>query len=90
MRVKIAPIAAAAAATAVLLTGCGTGSADEPAPEQAAGDVAVVDASTLDTGDFRTTPQAQFTTIGDDFRAARSRASGWPSMWSIRSRSTRS
>lgn len=37
MRVKIAPIAAATAATAVLLTGCGTGSADEPAPEQAAG-----------------------------------------------------
>ncbi|BCN52119.1 hypothetical protein RE9425_05090 [Prescottella equi] len=68
MQVKIAPIAAAAAATAVLLAGCGTGSADEPAPEQAAGDVAVVDASTLDTGGFRTTPQAQFTTIGGDFR----------------------
>ncbi|MBU4616210.1 hypothetical protein IM877_15955 [Rhodococcus sp. GG48] len=67
---KIAPIPAAAAATAVLLAGCGTGSADEPAPEQAAGDVAVVDASTLDTGGFRTTPQAQFTTIGDDFRGS--------------------
>lgn len=67
MRVKIAPLAALAAATAVLVTGCGTGSAEEPAPEQAAGDVAVVDASTLDTGDFRTTPQTEFTTIGDDF-----------------------
>jgi len=65
MRVNIAPLAAVAAATAVLLTGCSTGSAEEASP--AAGDVAQVDASTLDTGNFPTTPQPAFSTVGDDF-----------------------
>ena len=63
---KLAPIAAAAIAAALVLTGCGGGTTTGQAVKSG-GDTETVDPASLDTGTFPTTPRPPFTTVGDEF-----------------------